>query len=593
MYPWKLDIKTLREQLGLTQKALASAVGVQRNTVARWERGELRISETMMDRLEGVANACRSSTVRRSSAIVLDDHHRAILNALNGKLDPEAFEACAADLLRSEWPKLVPVRGGGDDGFDGAVADPTGEPFPLITTTGVKLVDNFARSLNRAKSRDWPITSALFATPRRITPHSRKRLFDAARDRGVTLSQIYDQDWFAQTLYREPNWCKRLLGLTGRPAALSLFPVTRRPVLGDAVLGREREMAWLREQKGDCLLVGEPGSGKTFLLRTLALAGHARFLVDHDRTQIANDLRSLCPAAVIVDDAHVDPTQIEKLDQIRSEARALFRIIATSWPGDAEAVRSALKVGSTREMKLDRIDEDTMVEIIKSLGVHRPDVQGQDLLLNVIRKQASGRPGLAATLVHLHRSGNTRDVVSGESLVAELSRSIGQIMDGDAVRLLAPFALGGDAGAKQVAVSNHLGKPLLDLSSDLARLGAAGVVRERSDKAISVEPEAMRWPIVKQIFFDGPGALDVEPFLKIVETRKDALRTLIGARWLCARIPDLERWLEEANLPDLWLDYSLLGHTEALYVFQRHPESIGAAYLQRYPFIRDLLGRRP
>ena len=35
MYPWKLDIKTLREQLGLTQKALASAVGVQRNTVAR------------------------------------------------------------------------------------------------------------------------------------------------------------------------------------------------------------------------------------------------------------------------------------------------------------------------------------------------------------------------------------------------------------------------------------------------------------------------------------------------------------------------------------------------------------------------------
>ena len=564
-----LDIKALRERLGLTQKALAAAVGVQPNTVARWERGELPISGPMMDRLERVANASRSSTVRRSSAVVLDEHHRAILDALNGRLDPEAFEACATDLLRRVWPTLVSVRGGGDDGFDGAVADPTGEPFPLIATTGVKLVDNFTRSLDRARSRGWPITSALFATPRRITPRSRERLFDAARTRGVTLRQACDQDWFAQSLYREPEWCKRLLGVTGRPAALSLFPVTQRPLLGDAVLGREREMAWLREQKEDCLLVGEPGSGKTFLLRTLALEGHARFLVDHDRAQIANDLRSLRPAAVIVDDAHVDPMQIAKLDQIRSEVGAQFRIIATSWPGDAEAVRSALKVGSTKEMKLDRIDADTMVEIIKSLGIHRPD-----WLLYLIRKQASGRPGLAATLVHLFRSGNARDVVSGESLVTELNRRIKQIVDNDALRLLAPFALGGDAGVKQVAVSNHLGKPLLDLSSDLAKLGAAGVVRERSDKGITVEPEAMRWIIVKRIFFGGPGALDVESFLKIVETREDPLRTLIGARWCGAHVPDLERWLEEASLPGLWSDYASLGAAEARDVLRRHPELI-------------------
>ena len=564
-----LDVKALRERLGLTQKALASAVGVQPNTVARWERGELRISAPMLDRLEGVANACRSSTVRRSSAVVLDEHHRAILDALDGRLDPEAFEACATDLLRREWPTLVSVRGGGDDGFDGAVADPTGEPFPLIATTGAKLVDNFSRNLERARSRGWAITSALFATPRRITPRSRERLFDAARARGVTLRQAYDQDWFARSLYREPDWCKRLLGVTGRPAALSLFPVTQRPLLGDAVLGREREMAWLREQKEDCLLVGEPGSGKTFLLRTLALEGHARFLVDHDRAQIANDLRSLRPAAVIVDDAHVDPMQIAKLDQIRSQARAQFRIIATSWPGDAGTVRSVLKVGSTKEMKLDRIDADTMVDIIKSLGIRRPD-----WLLYVIRKQAYGRPGLAATLVHLFRSGNTRDVVSGESLVTELNRSIKQIMDNDALRLLAPFALGGDAGVKQVAVSNHLGKPLLDLSSDLAKLGAAGVVRERSDKGITVEPEAMRWIIVKRIFFGGPGALDVESFLKIVETREDALRTLIGARWCGAHVPDLEHWLEEASLPGLWSDYASLGAAEARYVLRRHPELI-------------------
>ena len=87
----------------------------------------------------------------------------------------------------------------------------------------------------------------------------RKKLVDAARTQGVTLRQTYDQQWFAQRLYSDPHWCKRLLGVTGRPAALSPFPVSQRPLLGDFVLGREREIHWLREQEGDCLLVGEPG----------------------------------------------------------------------------------------------------------------------------------------------------------------------------------------------------------------------------------------------------------------------------------------------------------------------------------------------
>ena len=563
------DIKTLRERLGLTQREFAKAVGAQPNTVARWERGELGISAPMTDRINAVSNTYRSTTVRRSSAVILDEHHRAILDALAGRLDPETFEACALALLSRAWPTLVPVRGGGDDGFDGAVADAAGEPFPLIVTTGEKLVNNFERNLDRATSKGWKFNRTLFATPRRITPHSRGRLNDAARTRGVTLIQIYDQDWFAQSLYQEPEWCKRLLGVTGRPAALSLFPATHRPLLGDAVLGRKMEMDWLRKQKGDCLLVGEPGAGKTFLLRSLALEGHARFLVDDDRTQIANDLRRLRPAAVIVDDAHVDPDRIMKLDQIRNDIKAEFRIIATSWPGDADTVRSTLQVGTASEMRLDRLDADTMVEIIKSFGIHGPD-----RLLYMIRKQAGGRPGLAATLAYLFRSGNAEDVMSGESLVDELSRSIGRIVDADALRLLAPFALGGDAGAKRAVVSSRLGKPRFDVSSDLARLDAAGVVRETASKAVSVQPEPMRWVIVKRAFFGGPGSIDIEPFLDIVEKREDALRTLIGARSCDATVPDLERRLEDASLPRLWSDYASLGSFEAQCVLDWHPELI-------------------
>ena len=564
------DIKALRQRIGLTQRQLADAVGVKPNTVARWERGELAISAPMKDRIARVASSHRSgSAVTRSSAVTLDPHHQAILDALNRKLDPEAFEACAAALLRHEWPTLVPVRGGADDGFDGAVAGPAGEPFPLVATTGEKLIDNLSRSLKRIKHRGWNCASALFATSRRITPATRRNLFAVARARGVTLRQTYDQDWFAQRLYREPAWCRRLLGVTGRPAALSLFPVTQRPLLGDAVLGREREMRWLLEHEGDCLLVGEPGSGKTFLLRSLALQGDARFLVDRDRGQIANDLRSLRPAVVIVDDAHVRPAQIVELGQIREEVGAEFRIMATSWPGAADGVRSALNVGRTAELRLDRIDADTMVEIIKSIGV-----RGPDRLLWIIRKQAAGRPGLAATLAHLCLTGNVEDVFSGESLVDELARILGRIMDIGTMRLLAPFALGGSAGVRQAAVSQRLSRSLFEVNSDLAKLSAAGVICERANGAISVEPDPMRWTMVKRVFYDGPAALEIAPFLEVVEERQDALHTLIGARSRGAAIPDLELWLEQTHSPKLWAMYAWLGPVEARYALGRHPEFI-------------------
>ena len=564
------DIKALRQRVGLTQKQLAGAVGVKPNTVARWERGELGVSAPMRDRIERVADSHRSgSAVTRSSAVTLDRHHQRVLDALDRRLDPDVFEACAVALLHHEWPTLVPVRGGADDGFDGAVTDPTGEPFPLVATTGARLVDNLSRNLQRVRRRGWQSASVLFATSRRITPGIRRKLFEVARAQGATLRQTYDQDWFAQRLYREPGWCQRLLGVTGRPAALSLFPLTQRPLLGEAVRGREREMRWLLEQENDCLLVGEPGSGKTFLLRSLALQGHARFLVDQDRTQVANDLRSLRPAAVIVDDAHVRPEQIAELGQIRRAVGAEFRIIATSWPGAADAVRSALSVGSTAELRLDRLDADTMVEIIKEIGV-----RGPNRLLWIIRKQAAGRPGLAATLAHLCLTGNVQDVFSGTSLVDELARDLGQIMDVDALTLLAPFALGGAAGVQQAAVSQRLGRSLFDVRRDLAKIGAAGVIRERPNGAISVDPDPMRWTIVKRVFYDGPAKLEIAPFLPIVESEQDALHTLIGARSRGAAIPDLQRRLEDTNSPNLWAVYASLGPMEARYALGRHPEFI-------------------
>ena len=179
----------------------------------------------------------------------------------------------------------------------------------------------------------------------------RRTLRDQAASLGVTLVQIADQDWFAQQLYRDAAWSKRLLGVSGRPRALSQFPISRRPVLGDQVLGRESQMRWLLNRRGDCLLVGSPGSGKTFLLRSLVQQGQALFKVGKvgdNSEQIADDLRELQPAAVIIDDAHIDPAQVEQFIQLRQEVGSDARIIATSWPGRADDVKSALQIRDQR-----------------------------------------------------------------------------------------------------------------------------------------------------------------------------------------------------------------------------------------------------
>lgn len=573
------EIKALRERLHLTQKALAQAVGVEPNTVARWERGEVKISPAMIDRVKKIAEDLPSSgdTIKRTSSLILDSHHRAILKRLNERLDPEIFEACATDLLQKNMlPGLVPVRGGSDDGFDGAIInDASGEPFPLIVTTSQELVQNFSKNLDRARDKNWNPRRALFATSRHITPATRKKLYEAARQRNVTLVQTCDQDWFALQLYREPAWCRRLLGVTGKPHALSVFPLTKRPIFDTEVLGREYDMQWLLDDGlGDCVLSGEPGSGKTFLLRSLALQGKARFMVELDREQIANDLRNLNPPAVIVDDAHVRCEWIENLMQIRREVWPEFRIIAACWPGKISDVCTTLQVGNESLHRLDQIDADTMIKIIKATGILEP-VE----LLRIIRKQADGRPGLAVTLAHLCLIGDLQRVVHGESLVDQIASGLDKVLEEDPMMLLAPFALGGNAGVNPNDVAECSGKPIADVASALAELAASGIIAERpedpssqSDCPLSVEPPEMRGPLVRRGFYREAGSLPLKKFLQIVRDPRDSLETLIDARSGGALIPDIERLLERFGTSHLWEKYAFQGQSEVNYILDQHPE---------------------
>src|SRR5262249_11749615 len=145
----------------------------------------------------------------------------------------------------------------------------------------------------------------LLATSRFLTNRRRRNLEDAAAKLGVQLVNVHDGLYFADALYRDSEWRLKLLGITGNPPALSILPKTGRFSDSDVLIGRDGDLVWLKGCKCDALLVGQPGSGKTYLHQQMAREGLCLFAVDPSLTQLANAVREQQPKVIVVDDAHV------------------------------------------------------------------------------------------------------------------------------------------------------------------------------------------------------------------------------------------------------------------------------------------------
>lgn len=502
--------------------------------------------------------------------MIRDPFYRQIIARLADNVDPEIFEQCVADLLRIYYPTLVPIRGGSDSGMDGAVGNLEGEPFPLITTIRKDVIGNFTKNINSYLKEGKTQRRVILATSQSLTARKQNNLYKRARELGFILLNIYSSEAIANLLYRSPQWSLELLGLTGNPSPLSIVPKTKRLQLENPLIGREKVLTWLESNPGDKLIVGQPGIGKTFLLYKFALNNEGLFVISSNRGEIASSIRSEEPSFLIVDDAHSQLDLLLDLKQIREEIEANFSILASSWPGGTQAVANSLNLTRNHIYELELLTRDEVVKVVNSTGI-----KGPNRLIREIVDQAEGRPGLAVTLTNIYLRGEVKEVVLGNILTGQLLDFFKQTVGAQVSVILAGFAVGGDTGIPTNVVSDAFNYNIVEFKDIVDNLAAGGVIFERGEN-LSVRPPALRYALVRDIFYQGATSLPINNLIKQAPSLSDAVITLIRAKARGAKISRdyLRELLKKAWSETVWEEYAWLGKDESTWIMQNYPEKL-------------------
>lgn len=518
---------------------------------------------------------------------VKDPLYREIMKRLSERLDPTLFERCAVELLRPVYPGLVPVSGGDDAGMDGAISQPTGRPpVPLVCTTARDVIGNLTESLESYVRSGQKSREAVLATSRALTPRQRRNLENRAQEKGFELRNVHDRDDFTGRLYRQPVWRKELLGLAGDLPALSVYPRLHRPRLRHGadrtLVGREEAASWVRSQRDDFVLVGQPGVGKRSLLRLLVEDRRGLFVVSTDMVRIADDYRAEQPEFLLLEDAHLlaEDTYsrfdlLSAICRMRCEIGASFKIAATTWTWPDRRV--AHEIGPTATTKTIRpLSRPDTAKIVRSVAPKLPE--------NVVAEivdQSKCRPGLAVTLAeHSGAPGAAGRLADGQLLLDHLQRSCtSRGLSGLDLDVLAVFALAGSTGAPLAGVANVLREGQVRVRTTLSKVARTGILKD-GEHFLTIIGPALRAALVARTFFRGPLSLSVRKHLAVMPDPGSATLTLIDALARGASVPQdlIQRRLpkDPTHGPDqaLWQRYAGTGPEAVKWIVEEHPRQI-------------------
>lgn len=392
----------------------------------------------------------------------------------------------------------------------------------------------------------------------------------------------------------EQELLEQLKELNGKLTApvLSPVPLQTRAIVNIPLVARDEDLRWLQASSDDCIIYGQPGSGKTYLLYHYLQSDDGRFLITQDPDIAADAVINGCPPVIVIDDAADQIEAIQRLLHVRDTTNLDFRIVAICWPFEWETIAQTMRLSSDRVHELSLLPRKVIAELIQSVledaGYHAPHS-----IVRELNNQSTGRPGLAVALTQSSLTEDFQAVMRGDKISQLMGSLYDTLVGPAATHILAAFSVGGDQGMEMSDVSDCLNIPIIELHQALKTMAPGGVIELWSKTKFVVRPRALRRSLLKRVFFnEGEICLPQNIYESLLEKAPNydtALVTLISAAHIDADIDAtwLKSLMVSAASSDTFDAYAALGKAECVHVLDEYPKQIDSVIDSCLHYIPD------